>query len=60
MAFVVNMNRLERDLDSNDDISVNMSDWSSIQENPDREDVERGTRPYQFEPESDSDDEPHD
>ena len=51
------MNRLESDSDSNDDISVNMSDLSSIEENSDREDVELGTRPYQ--PEADSDEEPH-
>ena len=59
MAFVVNMNRLESDLDSNDDISVNMSDLSSVEENSDGEDVELGTIPYQFEPEADSDEEPH-
>ena len=60
MAFVVNMNRLESDSDCYDDISVNMSDLSSIEENSDGEDVELGTRPYQFEPEADFDEEPHD
>ena len=60
MAFVVNMNQLESDLDSNDDISVNISDLSSIEENSDGEDVELGTKPYQFEPEADSDEIPHD
>ena len=62
MAFVVNLNRLESDSrsDSNDDISVNMSDLSSNEENSDGEAVELGTRPYQFEPEADSDEEPPD
>ena len=42
MAFVVNMNRLENDSDSNDDISVNMSDLLSIEEHSDGEEL--GTR----------------
>lgn len=48
MAFVVNMNQHESDSDSNDDISVNTSDLSTIEEKPDVEDVEIGTKLYQF------------
>lgn len=54
------MYRLTSDSDFNDDISVNISDLPSIEENSDGEDVELGTRPYQFEPEAVSDEEPHD
>ena len=66
MAFLVNMNPLKSDLNSNDDISllinIYMSDLSGriYQENSDGENVELGTRPYQFEPKANSDEEPHD
>ena len=54
------MNRLESDWDFKDDIIVIISDLSSIEKNSDGEDVELGIRPYQFHPEADSDEEPHD
>ena len=54
------MHRLESDWDFKDDIIVNISDLSSIEKNSDGEDVELGTKPYQFEPEANSDEEAHD
>ncbi|XP_062600011.1 uncharacterized protein LOC134261605 [Saccostrea cucullata] len=43
--------------DNNDDISLDMSDGSSVFDEQDGVGIELGTRPYQFEPEADSDEE---
>jgi hypothetical protein len=51
------MDANEINSDNSDDISLDMSDGSSTFDETEEIDVELGVRPYQFEPETDSDEE---
>jgi hypothetical protein len=51
------MDANEINSDNSDDISLNMSGGSSTFDETEEIDVEMGVRPYQFEPEADSDEE---